>query len=357
MKHYIKSFPSLPSRVKPPHHPVSGHKRLLTTAEQADIFGLSGELFHEDEAAGAVKDRLGMPELTSIADYQDLCGECPVWDAEAASLYWIDCVGLKFLQYDWRTGQHRIVRQGFAVNGFRRNRSGGFVLTNNDGVWLWDGHGDPRLLTADAEGSRCQLNDCTADPAGRLIAGSYFYNPAGEYQLGKLIRIDTNGRAIVLDEGFHLSNGLGFSPDARRLYFADSVARMIYAYDYDVSTGSARNRRVLVQVPREEGLPDGLAVDAEGFVWSAQWYGNCVVRYDPDGKLERRIQTPAKQTSSVAFGGPYLTDIFITSAGQSEPMPIMPPGYDPASGYFGGALYHVNPGIPGQLQHMADMSL
>ena len=80
-----------------------------------------------------------------------------------------------------------------------------------------------------------------------------------------------------------------------------------------------------------------------------------MVRYDPDGKLERRIHTPAKQTSSLAFGGPDLTDVFITSAGQSEPMPIMPPGYDPAAGYFGGALYHVNPGIAGQLQHMADM--
>ncbi len=318
------------------------------------MFGLSGELFHE---ANYLSCQVAiMPEATIIADYGDLCGECPVWDAESGSVYWIDCVGLKFLQYDWRTREHHIVRQSLPVNGFRRNRLGGFVITNNDGVWLWQGTGEPRLVTADVEGSRCQLNDCAADSAGRLIAGSYFYNPVGEYQLGRLIQVGTDGKAIVLDEGFHLSNGLGFSPDERTLYFADSVARLIYAYDYDVATGSARNRRVLVQVPREEGLPDGLAVDAEGFVWSAQWYGSCVVRYDPDGKLERRIQTPAKQTSSLAFGGPDLTDIFITSAGQSEPMPIMPPGYDPAAGYFGGALYHMNLGIRGQVQQMANMT-
>jgi len=298
-----------------------------------------------------------MAELTKIADYGDLCGECPVWDAEGAALYWTDCTGLKFLRYDWRSRKPEIVRQGLAVNGFRRNRPGGFVITNNDGVWLWDGQGEPQLVTADAQGSRCQLNDCTADPAGRLIAGSYFYNPAEPYPLGKLILADTDGNARVLDEGFHLSNGLGFSPDGRTLYFADSAARLIYAYDYEAGAGSVRNRRIFVQVPREEGLPDGLAVDAQGFVWSAQWYGSCVVRYDPDGKVERRIPTPAKQTSSLAFGGPDLTDIFITSAGQSEPMPVMPPGYDAASGYFGGALYHANLGMPGRAQYMANIAI
>jgi D-xylonolactonase len=105
---------------------------------------------------------------------------------------------------------------------------------------------------------------------------------------------------------------------------------------------------VVVKVPEHEGLPDGLTVDAEGFIWSAQWYGSCVVRYDPEGKLERRIPTPAKQTSAVTFGGEDFTDIFITTAAKSEPMPIMPPGYDPRSGYFGGRLYQINLGIQGK---------
>lgn len=298
-----------------------------------------------------------MPEVTVVADYRDLCGECPVWDAARGSLFWIDCTGLKFLRYDWRTHEHGIVRQGLPINGFRCNRTGGFAITNNNGVWLWDGQNEPQLVTDEAQGSPCQLNDCAADPAGRLIAGSYFYNPSGQYPLGKLIQVDTLGKARVLDEGFHLSNGLGFAPDGRTLYFTDSVARLIYAYEYDAGTGSVGKRRIFVQVPQEEGLPDGLAVDAQGFVWSAQWYGSCVVRYDPGGKVERRIPTPAKQTSSLAFGGPDLTDIFVTSAGQSEPMPVMPPGYDATSGYFGGALYHVNLGITGHPQHMANIAI
>jgi D-xylonolactonase len=81
------------------------------------------------------------------------------------------------------------------------------------------------------------------------------------------------------------------------------------------------------------------------------------VRYDPDGKAERRISTPAKQTSCLAFGGPDLTDIFVTSAGKSEPMPVMPPGYDPNTGYFGGALYHLNLGIEGKPEFRAQICL
>ncbi len=192
------------------------------------------------------------------------------------------------------------------------------------------------------------MNDCTADPAGRLLAGSWFYHPSKDYPLGYLVRVDTDGTAHVIDEGFHLANGLGFSPNGRTLYFTDSAVRRIYAYDYDVSTGMARNRRVFVKVPDERGLPDGLTVDAEGFVWSAEWYGSRVVRYDPDGKLERTISTPAKQASSLTFGGPDLRHIFITSASKSEAMPVMPPGYDPYTGYFGGALYVINAGISGK---------
>jgi D-xylonolactonase len=135
------------------------------------------------------------------------------------------------------------------------------------------------------------------------------------------------------------------------------VARRIYAYDYDRRTGGLRNRHVLVQVPVDEGVPDGLTVDVEGFLWSAQWYGSSVVRYDPEGKVERRISFPAKQVSSVAFGGKDLNDIFVTSAGKSWPSPVMPKSYDAVSGNFGGQLYCVNLGIQGKLNYRANIKL
>ena len=119
--------------------------------------------------------------------------------------------------------------------------------------------------------------------------------------------MEKDGSLAVLDEGIHLSNGLGFSPDLKTLYYTDTIPRVIYAYDYDVKKGAVSNRRVFVKVPDTEGIPDGMTVDSEGYIWSAQWYGSCIMRYDPDGKVERCIKTPAKQTTSLIFGGrrPY----------------------------------------------------
>ena len=282
-----------------------------------------------------------------IADYQDLCGECPVWDPHSATLYWTDNSSNRLYRYRPATGVHEIVSDQFQVCGFRLNAGGGFTLINHAGVWRWDGAGEPRLIASEVDGHKLRLNDCGADAAGRLLAGSNFYDPAAEYERAKLFSVGTDGRVTILDEGFELSNGIAFSLDSRTLYFTDSTARRIYAYDYDLATGAARNRRVLVAVPNDEGVPDGLTVDAEGYLWSAQWYGSCVVRYDPDGKVERRIQTPAKQTSCACFGGEDLGDLYITTASFSEPMPVMPPGYDPVNGLFGGALYRTRPGVRG----------
>lgn len=247
--------------------------------------------------------------METIADYQDLCGECPVWDPTTATLYWTDCVSQRFYRYRSETGTHEIVKRGLEINGFRLNEGGGFVVTNNSGIWLWDGGDSVRLIAGHVGSDKCQMNDCIADPEGGLLAGSWFYDPNGEYPLGKLMRVGTEGRVTVLDEGIHLANGLAFSLDYQTLYFTDSAARRIYAYDYNLKTGDIRNRRVLVQVRDDEGLPDGLTVDAEGFLWSAQWYGSCVVRYDPDGRVAQRLATPAKQTSCVTFGGPDFTDL------------------------------------------------
>lgn len=298
-----------------------------------------------------------MKALRVLADYGDLCGEGPLWDFRTNQLYWTDLLGSRICCFDWATQSHRIVNQGFEVCGFTFNAPGGLVVTNSLGFWLWKGEGQPRLITGEADGHACKLNDCIADPTGRVLAGSKFYDPHKEYPLASLITLDKNRKARVLDAGFHLSNGLGFSPDCKTLYFTDSVARTIYAYNYDVASGEAKDRREFVKVPTTSGLPDGLTVDAQGFVWSAEWYGSCIVRYDPDGHVERRIETPAKQTSALAFGGPDLTDIFITSAGKSEPMPIMPPGYDPHSGCLGGALYHFNLGIRGKNEFLSEIRI
>lgn len=298
-----------------------------------------------------------MLDFEILADGGNLCGEGPIWDAATARLYWADILGQKFYCYDWKARRSALLLENFGISGFALHETGGFVIAGYSGVWLWDQAANPRRVLDRIADEYCRLNDCIADSQGRLIAGTCWYKPEGKYSLGKLVCVDQAGAGRILDEGFRLSNGLGFAPDGRTLYFTDSISRLIYRYDYDANEGSVSNRRIFVRVPPSEGLPDGLTVDAEGFVWSAQWYGKCIVRYDPDGKMERRIETPAKQTSSLAFGGPDLTDIFITSAAKSTPMPEMPPGYDPSSGFFGGPLYHVNLGIQGKPEYKARILL
>src|SRR5437763_12263609 len=147
------------------------------------------------------------------------------------------------------------------------------------------------------------MNACVADPEGRVYSGSYHYNPSGVAAPSYLFRIDRDGSVHVVDEGIQFSNGLAFSRDCSTLYFSDSVARCIYAYNWNRETGNLANRRVFVRVPREHGFPDGLTVDAEGFIWCAQWFGARITRYDPDGKVQRVVTFPATQTSSLAFGG------------------------------------------------------
>lgn len=298
---------------------------------------------------------LSMPAV--LVDNHNLCGESPLWDVHEQALYWTDTLSSSVFRYDWRAKRSARWLQNVEVNGFALDVSGGLTLVNNSGVWFWPGAGEAVLPVTKPGQEPCRLNDCVADPAGRLLAGSTFYDPAREYALGKLLSITPDGKVGILDEGFHLANGLGFSPDNRTLYLTDSITRAIYAYDYDSRTGHAGHRRKFVTLDSSCGLPDGLTVDATGFVWTAEWYGSAVSRFDPDGCLERRIPIPAKQTSSVAFGGPELTDIFVTSAAKSEPMPVMQPGYDPTTGYFGGALFHFNIGIQGKAEHRTRLIL
>jgi D-xylonolactonase len=202
------------------------------------------------------------------------------------------------------------------------------------------------------------MNDSIADAEGRVYSGSYLRDERGEFAegVGCLFRVDTNGSVHIVDEGFQLSNGLGFSPDCRTLYFVDSAVRRIYSYDWQRADGTLRNRRVFVQVPRSEGIPDGLTVDAEGFIWCAHWFGGCVIRYDPDGKIERRVEIPALQSSSVTFGGPDLSDMFVTSAAKTDSLSLSSLGYDPSKGYVGGPVYHVKSAVQGREEYRANIS-
>jgi len=269
-----------------------GRPRRSSIISMRDQFGISH--------SGVIKGYAGMtdrtnsiPKCSIVVDDNNLCGESPLWDAAEGILYWTDNAASKFYRYDWASKEREVLLDGFEVNGCALDRSGALIFVNNAGIWISDKKKeDPPVLIVDtAETDKLQLNDCIADPQGRLLAGTCHYEATGSYPLGKLISMGQDGKVTILDEGFHLANGLGFSPDGTTLYFSDSIQRTVYRYHYDSLTGRAHDRQVFVQLDKRSGIPDGLTVDAEGFVWLAEWYGGCISRYDPEGKRERQIAT------------------------------------------------------------------
>jgi sugar lactone lactonase YvrE len=292
-------------------------------------------------------------DIEIVASDGNLCGEGPHWDERSQSLYWTDIDGRKFYRYLWRERRRQLVDEGFTVNGFCLQEDGSFVTTSSQGAWLWTPGQKPTLLAAEADGQECRLNDCVADPEGRVYSGSYHLNEKGESDPSFLFRIDNDGSVHIADEGICFSNGLAFSPDCGTLYFTDIVARCIYAYDWRRSDGALSQRRVFVRVDRSEGMPDGLTVDAEGFLWLAHWFGGCVTRYDPDGKRERKVRLPATQTSSMVFGGPDLDEMYVTTAAMNNCLMLAPAGYDPGREFVGGPLYRLRPGVRGKLKFRA----
>ena len=292
-----------------------------------------------------------------VADYGDLCGEGPLWDDRGQVLYWTDIDGEKVYRFLWDAHRHELLHDGFQVNGWCMQQSGGFVVTNANGIWLWNANSRPILLACEADGKDCVMNDCIADPEGRVYSGSYHYNPQGGALPSFLFVVDTDGSVRVVDEGIQFSNGLAFSPDGSTLYFSDTIARCIYAYNWHRESGNLSGRRVVVRLPREEGFPDGLTVDEDGFLWCAHWFGACITRYDPDGKRERCVKMPAAQTSSLAFGGPNLDVIFVTSASKSNMLLMAPLGYDPDRVYVGGRLYRMKSDVRGRAEHRSRVQI
>lgn len=293
-----------------------------------------------------------------ISDYGYLCGETPMWDVVKKEFWWSDMLAGQLFRYYPAQDTFVKAAEGKNVSGFTMKKGGGLVCACHQGLYTWDEACGFKLVAESCQGEPLSCNDATADARGRFLFGSTFYGAdsvPGKYRLGKLYKAEKGGAVTVLDEGMHLSNGIGFSPDDRIMYYTDTVLRVIYAYDYDIDKGSVSNRRVFVKVPDNEGIPDGLTVDADGFVWSAQWYGSCIVRYDPDGKVERRIAVPAKQTSSLVFGGGDLTDVYVTTAAKSVRLHVAPAGYDFDAPDIGGPVYRYNFDIKGRPEYQADI--
>lgn len=263
-----------------------------------------------------------MPRVTPeiVVDRPDLLGEGPVWHAREQALYRVDYLRGEVRRFEPATGRDETIYSGPKVSGLTLQADGSLLLLAEGArVVRWkDGVGT--VLVDGFPGSAgSHFNDCIADPRGRVFTGTVPDDP-DRYadQVGVLVRIDSDARVTPLVEGIGISNGLGFSPRADRLYFADTLSCRIDVFDYDVESGGLSNRRLFVDLSAGPGRPDGLAVDHEGHVWSARWDGGAIHRFAPDGREVGRVDFEARKITSAAFGGPELSDLFVTSAGGDD---------------------------------------
>jgi D-xylonolactonase len=276
------------------------------------------------------------PEL--IADYECVTGEGPLWHPIEQKVYWCDIPQGRLFRYDPATGEHEMCYQGNeALGGFTVQADGALLFFMARGaVKIWR-EGELATVIDEIPGERdSRFNDVIADPEGRVFCGTM---PTPE-RLGRLYRLDTDGTLTQVLDGIGTSNGMGFTPDRTQMYYTDTRKHEIYLFDYDRASGEIADRRVFVHVPDREGEggPDGMTVDAEGYVWGARWGGSCLVRYAPDGTEVQRVLFPAKKVSSVIFGGADYTEMYVTTAGGHQ-KEIDGPG--------AGALFRLLAGVKG----------
>jgi len=270
-----------------------------------------------------------------VADTRLAVGEGPLWHPGEEKLYWLDIENGSIYRYDPQADRHERIYKGEVIGGFTIQADGALLLFMDKGaIRIWD-RGKISIVVAEIPEEReTRFNDVIADPEGRVFCGTM----ATEKRPGCLYRLARDGTLSRILDGIGISNGLGFSPDRKRLYYTDSAKGEIYVFDYERESGTISNKRVLIRIPASEGEPDGLTVDAEGHIWSARWNGGCIVRYDPKGQEVLRIKLPARKVSCLTFGGKDYRDIYISTAGGDN---------REEEGSGAGALFCLNLGIQG----------
>lgn len=287
---------------------------------------------------GSTATTAGDVEIEVVVDVKTTLGESPVWDQEQQLLYWVDSMDGRVFRCTADGSGIRAWEVGQKIGSMALTHHGnGAILALQDGLYeLAFGTGDLTLLAeVEADLPDNRLNDGKVDRSGRFVFGSM--DTLEEAARGKLYSYSPDGTLTVLDGGIVCSNGPCFSPDGSTLYFADTWAGEIWAYDYDLDTGAVSNRRTFAHVDTSSGgAADGATVDAQGYLWQALVYGGKIVRYAPDGSVDRLIDFPVRKVTSLNFGGPDLDILFATSMAK-PPLPRFPD-----DGQLRGSLFAVH---------------
>jgi sugar lactone lactonase YvrE len=254
------------------------------------------------------------PRPDIALDARATLGEGPVWDAEQQRLVWLDILPGLVHRFDPVTGGDEVFGVGKPVGSAGLRHGGGLVLAVEDGFALLD-PGWQRLdqvAVIAHPGPRARFNEGKCDPAGRFLAGTMAYDltPGA----GSVYRLGPDLAVTRLLDGVTISNGLAWTADGATLYYIDSPAQGVDAFDYDTGTGRLGKRRRVLDIPAAAGLPDGMTIDTDGCLWIALYGGSAVHRYTADGRLDAVLSFPVSNVTCPVFGGPGLGTLYVTSA-------------------------------------------
>lgn len=276
-----------------------------------------------------------------VADPACHTGECPCWHPEHAALYWIDIPQGRLFRHRPDDGGYELCHEGDPLRAITIEADGAILLFEEPGTLLrWTKSAVTSVEMERPAIDVFRFNDVTADPAGRVFCGIM----PEDHRPGALYRLDRDGTMNRVLDDVAFPNGMGFNPGADRFYFTDSYGNAIYTFDYDEDTGAITDRRLFADTEADPGVPDGLAVDADGHIWSGRWDGGGVIRYDPTGRRVGRFELPARKVTSLAFGGPAYRTAYLTTALASSSDPI---GTKAEEGEGAGTLLRTDLGVTG----------
>lgn len=280
-------------------------------------------------------------EWQVVAEAAALLGEGPNWHPLEATLWWVDIEERRLFRLEPVSGEARDWRLPERIGCFAFRRDGSLVVALESGFWFFEPATGALRHIADPEPDRPgnRFNDGRCDPTGRFLAGTM--DMAEQAFTGALWRLDPDLSVRRIVDGLGISNGIDWSPDGRRMYHTDSLARTIWLHDYDPATGGVENRRVFARFEEGDGFPDGLCVDAEGGIWSAIWDGWRIVRLDPEGRVERTLALPVPRPTACCFGDRGLETLYVTTAR------IGLDGEALAGAPLSGAVLALQPGVRG----------
>jgi sugar lactone lactonase YvrE len=249
-------------------------------------------------------------KIYELSDHSCRLGEGPLWDSEEEALYWVDSLGPALYRHDHASAEvRRWQLPGASVGSLALRRHGGLILAMDQGIYAFDPrNGDVESIAQPLrESPWLRFNDGKVDPFGHFVTGAMNIDYR-EMRNCAMYRLSPDLQVSEILDGFHCFNGPCFSADGERLYVTGREEGVIEVFDYGREQ-KPRCGRVLLQ----DCNPDGATVDAEGYLWSAQWDDACIIRISADGDIDRRIEFPGQIVSSVMFGGPHLDLIYVTT--------------------------------------------